>query len=187
MEWYVGRNGQAFGPMFFDDLARAAHQGELTKDDFVWRAGMAEWAPASLVPELWITSDGEHGSRAKRAGRLPATLKQLFVPRGRTTRGFFWGALMSALAATLGAAHVLTIIVPATDPFAWFIALAGFLYVFGALVIGRLHDHNRSGWLAILYVPAPLELAVFSSNPSPISFRSPDRSPEPAPSSRAAR
>lgn len=106
MEWYIGRNGQAFGPVIFGDLARAARQGQLAKEDFVWRAGMDAWAPASSVPELWIPSDREHGPRAKRAGRLPATLKQLFVPRGRTNRAFFWGALMSALAATFSAANV---------------------------------------------------------------------------------
>jgi uncharacterized membrane protein YhaH (DUF805 family) len=167
MEWYIGRNGQAFGPVIFGDLARAARQGQLTKEDFVWRAGMDAWAPASSVPELWIPSDREHGPRAKRAGRLPATLKQLFVPRGRTNRAFFWGALMSALAATFSAANVLTIIVPTTAPLAWPAATVGFFYIFSSLVIGRLHDHNRGGWLAIFYVvPVLLALAIFSFEPA---------------------
>lgn len=47
-QWYISRNGQQLGPFVSDQLSQ---QG-LTAQTYVWRAGMADWQPASAVPEL---------------------------------------------------------------------------------------------------------------------------------------
>ena len=52
-EWYIGRNGQAIGPLAFKVLLDAAQQGSLNRNDLVWKTGMEAWAPASSVAALW--------------------------------------------------------------------------------------------------------------------------------------
>ncbi|MFD3683642.1 SPFH domain-containing protein [Nocardiopsis sp. NPDC058631] len=51
-EWFVGVDGQQQGPFDRDGLAQQAGGGRLTPDTLVWKAGMAQWAPARQVPEL---------------------------------------------------------------------------------------------------------------------------------------
>ncbi|HLU72988.1 MAG TPA: SPFH domain-containing protein [Nonomuraea sp.] len=47
-QWFLGVGGERRGP--FDEAGLAA--AGLTPDALVWRAGMAQWAPARDVPEL---------------------------------------------------------------------------------------------------------------------------------------
>lgn len=51
-QWYLGHEGTRSGP--FDDTAMAgeAATGRLQPGTLVWKAGMADWTPASQVPEL---------------------------------------------------------------------------------------------------------------------------------------
>jgi hypothetical protein len=51
-EWYYGRNGERGGPVELSQLQAMAQRGELKPDDLVWRAGMADWLPASTVTEV---------------------------------------------------------------------------------------------------------------------------------------
>jgi len=51
--WFVARNGETIGPVTFSDLADAVHQGQLKKEDWLWREGMDTWARASTVAGLW--------------------------------------------------------------------------------------------------------------------------------------
>jgi membrane protease subunit (stomatin/prohibitin family) len=46
--WHMSRNGQNLGPFSVNQL----QQNGLTAQDFVWRAGMSNWQPASMVAEL---------------------------------------------------------------------------------------------------------------------------------------
>ncbi|MGW5668933.1 SPFH domain-containing protein [Micromonospora sp. NPDC003776] len=52
MQWYVGVAGQRQGPFDLGGLAEQVAAGALVGDTLVWRAGMAQWLPASQVPEL---------------------------------------------------------------------------------------------------------------------------------------
>ena len=52
--WFVARNGQTIGPVTFSDLTDAVHQGQLKKEDWLWREGMDAWAPANTVAGLWV-------------------------------------------------------------------------------------------------------------------------------------
>lgn len=53
-EWFIGRDGQTFGPFSFDQLVASAKDGSLSKDDFAWRPGMAEWGIAGSIPGVWL-------------------------------------------------------------------------------------------------------------------------------------
>lgn len=52
VQYYVVVNGAQQGPYDINNLATAIQSGNVTKDQLVWKAGMANWAPASTLPEL---------------------------------------------------------------------------------------------------------------------------------------
>jgi hypothetical protein len=52
-DWYVARDGERFGPFTSDEMSAGVREGQLRREDFVWRAGMAEWQLAGDVPGLW--------------------------------------------------------------------------------------------------------------------------------------
>ena len=51
--WYVDNNGEQDGPYAWPIIYRRAQQGTLTPDTKVWSEGMADWVPASQVPNLF--------------------------------------------------------------------------------------------------------------------------------------
>lgn len=51
-QWYVGVAGQRQGPFDLGGLAERVAAGTLGPDTLVWRSGLAQWQPASQVPEL---------------------------------------------------------------------------------------------------------------------------------------
>ena len=53
MEWYLGRDGQAVGPMTFEMLSDVARRGELDADDYVWHPRAGTWKRADSVAALW--------------------------------------------------------------------------------------------------------------------------------------
>lgn len=51
-EWYyVGHYGQ-LGPLTREQVDELVEGGVIAADTYVWRTGMAEWLPATQVPEL---------------------------------------------------------------------------------------------------------------------------------------
>lgn len=51
-QWYYIRNGQRYGPVPADELARLAATGTLQASDLVWKAGLQEWLPARSIEDL---------------------------------------------------------------------------------------------------------------------------------------
>ncbi|MCK9921964.1 SPFH domain-containing protein [Frankia sp. AgPm24] len=51
-QWFVGVNGQQLGPFDRAQLAARVADGEVRPDTLVWKAGMAQWAPAGQVAEV---------------------------------------------------------------------------------------------------------------------------------------
>ncbi len=55
-QWYYASNGQQVGPLDEADLQRRFTAGELPGETLVWASHLAQWMPASSVPEfasLW--------------------------------------------------------------------------------------------------------------------------------------
>lgn len=50
--WHVAENGAAAGPFAAPQLAEMISQGRIQPFTLVWMAGMADWMPASQVPQL---------------------------------------------------------------------------------------------------------------------------------------
>lgn len=52
MQFFVSVNGQQTGPFDMGNLQQMVMNKQLTKDTYVWKQGMANWAAAGQVPEL---------------------------------------------------------------------------------------------------------------------------------------
>jgi membrane protease subunit (stomatin/prohibitin family) len=52
VQFFVSVNGQQQGPFSTEALQQLITQGQLTKETFVWKQGMANWAAAGSVPEI---------------------------------------------------------------------------------------------------------------------------------------
>ena len=52
-QWYVLIRGVQQGPLTLEELQQRIQQGTVTHNDFVWREGMAQWAPAGTMRELF--------------------------------------------------------------------------------------------------------------------------------------
>jgi uncharacterized RDD family membrane protein YckC len=49
MQWYYANEGQRLGPVSQAEFEKMVHDGVITADTLVWRDGMAEWRPFSVV------------------------------------------------------------------------------------------------------------------------------------------
>lgn len=52
VQYMVSSNGQHYGPFVMQQLQQMAQSGQLTKDTYVWKQGMAQWELAGNVQEL---------------------------------------------------------------------------------------------------------------------------------------
>lgn len=48
-EWFIGRDGQQFGPVTSGEMGKLIELGHLKPADLVWRAGFADWQPADTI------------------------------------------------------------------------------------------------------------------------------------------
>ena len=52
MQYFIGINGQQYGPCDWNKLQQLVQQGQLTQQSYVWKNGMAQWEFAGNVAEL---------------------------------------------------------------------------------------------------------------------------------------
>lgn len=52
VQYYIGINGQQYGPCDWNKLQLLVQQGQLTQQSYVWKNGMAQWEFAGNVTEL---------------------------------------------------------------------------------------------------------------------------------------
>lgn len=52
VQYYIGINGQQYGPCDWQKLQQLVQQGQLTQQSYVWKNGMAQWEFAGNVAEL---------------------------------------------------------------------------------------------------------------------------------------
>ena len=72
-EWYYAADGDRKGPVGSADLKKLADDGKLKPTDLVWKDGMADWAPAKSIKELFGASGAAPTMEAiKAADRPPA-------------------------------------------------------------------------------------------------------------------
>jgi hypothetical protein len=52
VQYYIGINGQQYGPCDWNKLQQLVQQGQFTQQSYVWKNGMAQWEFAGNVTEL---------------------------------------------------------------------------------------------------------------------------------------
>lgn len=52
VQYYIGINGQQYGPCDWNKLQQLVQQGQLTQQSYVWKNGIAQWEFAGNVAEL---------------------------------------------------------------------------------------------------------------------------------------
>jgi type II secretory pathway pseudopilin PulG len=112
MDWHYAVGDEAKGPVAEDELKGLLGSGRLPQDTLVWRAGLPEWTPASLHPELvGGTPPGALGALA--GPPAPASPEELFArPWPLTLLCVLWGigaALWLLLAAFVAVGLVVEI------------------------------------------------------------------------------
>jgi hypothetical protein len=64
-EWYYAKNKQKVGPLTAAQLKQLVRSGELSRNDMVWKEGMAKWTPAGQVKGLFpIPAEVGHTAQA---------------------------------------------------------------------------------------------------------------------------
>lgn len=90
MEWYYANNGERSGPVSAGEMARLVADGTVNELTLVWRAGMAEWQPWSVVAETaGLPPPPLHSEAmsADGAGGEPVSEEPVLDPEG------FWAGL----------------------------------------------------------------------------------------------
>ncbi|HEY1379457.1 MAG TPA: DUF4339 domain-containing protein [Gemmataceae bacterium] len=77
--WFYERDGERLGPFTYRRLQRQALAGTLLPNDLVWRDGMGQWVPASVVRGLF-------GSHRRWPHRRPSGPHRRGRPTGRLSR-----------------------------------------------------------------------------------------------------
>ncbi len=51
-QFYVAVNGQQVGPLTLEQIQQMIAKGQVNKNTYVWKPGLANWTPAQQVPEI---------------------------------------------------------------------------------------------------------------------------------------
>ena len=117
IQWFYARDEQQHGPVNSAELKQLATAGQLAPEDYVWREGMSQWAPAANVKGLFseglpapalqqpvaVVSEPEEPPLA-----APA---ETFVPRRRAHTGRSLSATLALVQTVLWGACVFVVLV----------------------------------------------------------------------------
>ena len=82
VQYYIGINGQQYGPCDWNKLQQLVQQGQLTQQSYVWKNGMAQWEFAGNVAELAPLFQGTAPQMPGMLPTMPGTALGLrFVPQ----------------------------------------------------------------------------------------------------------
>jgi uncharacterized membrane protein YhaH (DUF805 family) len=174
--WYYADQGRRSEPVTTQDLRNALARLPNARDVLVWRDGFPDWKRAGDVPELWAQPAGAPFGSPAGPGPLPAQsgtraasfddLKHLwFGFDGRANRAKWWlvnfvnVVAISVLAGVIFAVAGFSIV-------AWVILAVLYIAVLVSAVavcIKRLHDRNKSGWWALLFIGVPAVLGILAN------------------------
>lgn len=111
MDWHYAVGDEVRGPVAEEELEGLLSSGRLPPDTLVWRAGLAEWTPASRHPELV----GRVLPAAPAEARAPLAPKDLFTrPWPLTLLAVLW-AIGAALWFGLTALLLVGLVIAITD------------------------------------------------------------------------
>ena len=168
--WYYANGRERVGPVDAQALKAALAQSQDARNVLVWQPGFADWKRAGEVAELGIIGAvpsapfgqadvaGAYAPSGEAAVQ-PGIAQLWFSFHGRINRAKFWLVGMINLAIIVlgaGISWALGAIVA--------FVLFGLVYVALlvsalAVTVKRLHDRNRSAWLAPVFIFGPAVLS----------------------------
>jgi uncharacterized RDD family membrane protein YckC len=83
MNWYYAINGQRQGPVAHSEIERLVSTGVITEQTLVWKEGMADWRPYSVVRETMPPQMPGAGAVAGEAAGVPAEETAICVVSGK--------------------------------------------------------------------------------------------------------
>lgn len=96
-EWYYARDGQQLGPVSIEALSQLIAVGTVAPQDLVWREGMAQWTPASSLPELYQPSPDAGPTSAAPAAVIASELNYYAPPVYLNMYAGFWLRVAASL------------------------------------------------------------------------------------------
>ncbi|MCH2110806.1 MAG: zinc-ribbon domain-containing protein [Polyangiaceae bacterium] len=93
LRWYAGIDNQKVGPLNLAELRQKVHSKEIAKETFLWRDGLAGWAPLSEIEELAELAEtaAGHGASPPTLPPNAITVASLFelgsAPQGSSPQG----------------------------------------------------------------------------------------------------
>ena len=165
-DWYYADRSERIGPVSTEALKAALAKFQNAASVYVWRAGFTDWKRAGEVAELWTgapppppfvqapMAGAAYAQSAVTAYVQPNILQLWFSFMGRINRAKFWLVGLINFAIILvgaGAAYAIGTI-------GW--VIFGLFYlallVSGvAITVKRLHDRDKSGWWALVFILVP--------------------------------
>jgi uncharacterized membrane protein YhaH (DUF805 family) len=170
--WYYSDRSERIGPVSAEALRATLARSPNAAGVYVWRAGFTDWKRAGDVPELWTGAPppapfpqggavaggyaqqagiGAYGQASVGSYEQPNLVQLWFSFTGRANRAKYW---------LVGLVNVAIVLV--FSGIAYAIGTIGYvilaLIYIGQLVSGismlirRLHDRDKSGWWALIFI-----------------------------------
>ena len=79
--WHYGINGESKGPESHSKICELIQTGQLTKMDLIWRDGMPEWKPVSVIPAF----SGYFHAETSPSNHRPQVVNTTFVAEKTTS------------------------------------------------------------------------------------------------------
>ncbi len=159
--WFYAAGTEQKGPFTAEQMATLLTAGVILPETLVWSAGMAAWTPLAQTPLSPAAADPTVAPPlpASGAGSIDSILEAVkfcfqnyATFSGRARRPEFWYFLLFNWLVGLLLAVIDTQILGFDGtPLSGLYSLAVFLPNL-AVLVRRLHDTDRSGWLALLYM-----------------------------------
>ncbi len=86
--WYYVKDGARQGPVSFEQMRGLVAQRHLLPGDMVWRDGLADWVPASSVPELGVVPPAPVPPPARAGGPPAPPARTGYAPQPATPYGY---------------------------------------------------------------------------------------------------
>ena len=159
--WFYAAGTEQKGPFTPDQMSTLLRAGALTPQTLVWTAGMAAWAPLAETPLGRGAADVPIAPPVPAASVAPApdfmdAVRSCFSKyatfSGRATRPEYWYfVLFNWLVSVVLAVIDTQILGFDGSPLGGIYSLAVLLPSI-AVLVRRLHDADRTGWWALLYL-----------------------------------
>jgi uncharacterized membrane protein YhaH (DUF805 family) len=176
--WYYADQGRRSEAVTTQGLKDALARMPNARDVLVWRDGFPDWKRAGDVPDLWSQGGPPPPPSAYPAGpgAMPAPAHQKaaasgdfkhlwFGFDGRANRAKYWLVnIVNIVALSVLAGVILGVVGFSVVAF----VILGVLYLAVlvsavAICIRRLHDRNKPGWWAAIFIGLPVLFAGLSS------------------------